>query len=715
MLDIAMDRIRLEPDGLLLLSDQGPIGIPCAGSVERMRVLIAQLGACDMTVPEQPGMQALLDLLRTAGIARDRSERAVRRQDRLHTARVMIVGDAGWAGVVARQLSNDGIGAVVRMDRVPTHAELVALAGCGPALVIGAMAPSRLDLQIAVEQACREADASFLGAELLGARAVVGPISRPGVAGCWLCAKQRLLANAHDPWAAQGYARMCLRGSGPEQPPEDYLATLAVGRTVATEAARFLDGRRDHPLDGRVLVLKDGFSAGTLHPFLPMPWCEVCGGAGLAPAGNGVSLQAASAEQLLAALPQWVDPETGVIAGIALRDRATADPELPFVAVAVTGAYTEAGESWAAEPAAGKGLSPLHATIGALGEAVERYSASRYAPDALHCATMRDLDGDVLDPRELCLYSAGQYAVPEFPFRPFDPHAAHQWVRGHWLDDGQPVWVAAAQVFYRFRASFDDFFCQVTTNGLAAGSSVADASERAVLELIERDAVMLAWLCREPGVRLLPDASDDACVRMMRDLARCGAAIELYLLDGAGGIPVVLCLGFGDGRNWPGVTATSSAAPDVRAAVRGALLEHGMTGASLRRMMHDASCTRPATPGEIRRGSFLDHAAYYIPARAGAAGFLRLPADQARPVGEFERPPRPWLQQALRHMRAEDIRVAVVDVTSPDVALGPFQVVRAVANRLQPLHCGFGMERLDNPRLRQRLLGAINPDPHPFC
>jgi ribosomal protein S12 methylthiotransferase accessory factor len=329
---------------------------------------------------------------------------------------------------------------------------------------------------------------------------------------------------------------------------------------------------------------------------------------------------------------------------------------------------------------------------------------------------MRELGGDVLDPRDLCLYHASQYTASGFPFRPFDPEVAHRWVEGRWLDSGAPVWLAAAQVFYRFRSSFDDHFCQVTSNGLAAGRSMEHATERAVLELIERDAVMLAWLCRERGQRLPADLADEDVDRLVAELARCGAAVELYLLDGAGGVPVVLCLGFGDGRKWPGAVATSAAHVDVRSAARSALLEQGMTAAGLRRTMLDDRASRPGRPQDIRRNSFLDHAAYYLAAeRRGAFDFLRAAAGEG--VGLLGgRPPEDMsFSDVIRRLGHGGVRVAVVDLTSPDIALGPFRVVRAVATHLQPLHCGYGMERRAGARLKGRLRGAMNEDPHPFC
>ena len=50
--------------------------------------------------------------------------------------------------------------------------------------------------------------------------------------------------------------------------------------------------------------------------------------------------------------------------------------------------------------------------------------------------------------------------------------------------------------------------------------------------------------------------------------------------------------------------------------------------------------------------------------------------------------------------------VAIVDVTSPDVATGPFRVVRAVSPDLQGLAYGYGMDRAVVSRIRAMGLSA---------
>jgi hypothetical protein len=95
----------------------------------------------------------------------------------------------------------------------------------------------------------------------------------------------------------------------------------------------------------------------------------------------------------------------------------------------------------------------------------------------------------------------------------------------------------------------------------------------------------------------------------------------------------------------------------------------------------------PERPEDVRE--MPDHAAYYFPAERAAA-FNRLRTKDA-----------PVCIRDLAEKRSErslmDARVALVDVTSADVATGPFRVVRAISPDLRPISYGYGLERAGSP------------------
>ena len=60
------------------------------------------------------------------------------------------------------------------------------------------------------------------------------------------------------------------------------------------------------------------------------------------------------------------------------------------------------------------------------------------------------------------------------------------------------------------------------------------------------------------------------------------------------------------------------------------------------------------------------------------------------------------------------VRVALIDVTSADVATGPFRVIRAVSPNLQPIWYGYGLERHPAERIRNLKLADDIPAIHPI-
>ena len=154
-------------------------------------------------------------------------------------------------------------------------------------------------------------------------------------------------------------------------------------------------------------------------------------------------------------------------------------------------------------------------------------------------------------------------------------------------------------------------------------------------------------------------------------------------------------MGFGDGVRWPGVTLGLGSDPDVRTAIRQAILELGQTGPYLRRLMKTAPHLIPERASNV--AEILDHARYYFPAeRAAAFDFLRA-GHEAVALADLRAGPTRSLAACARVLAAADVRVALVDITSADVTT--FCVMRAVSPDLQPISFGYGLDRLPVPRL----------------
>ena len=580
-------------------------------------------------------------------------------------------------------------------------------------LMIGTMLPEDLAGRLRWARIAHEAKLVSLFASCTGLEAHVGPLVVPGETPCWNCCRLRMLANAEHAFAAhklQHVFTTTKRKTSPKAMPASM--ALLCGHLLSLEALKIVSGYAKSHLLGQLLVQNLVTLQTSLHKVIAMPWCEICGGASTMQRMNHQT-----SADVQASLSEWIDPRTGIVSEVTIRQLDTAKLSSLFCAHAFPARYTEGVyDDDGFEGCGGKGLTEKDAITGAVGEAIERYSAARVRLQDLRRSPLPQHAQDFLDPIQLCLYDEDQYARKGFPFRRFDPDRSHYWVKGQWLDNRETVWAPALMTYYNFPAGADDLYCQVTSNGLAAGAGLRDATLRAVMELIERDVFMMTWLCRRPARRLIVDDCLDWSMRnVIAQLEGYGANLELYLLNGDVNVPVVVCLGLGDGATWPGLTVSSAAHLSPRIAVRNALLEHAYSGLSLRqRMLKDKQAT-PLAPEQVRPGSFLDHALFYLPReRAANCDFLRSGSETVS-LQSLKEPTEISLEECSRRLSLAGLRVAVVDVTAPDVALTPFRVVRALGVNMQPIYCGHGMQRLANPRLLDQSRGKLNQDIHPLC
>src|SRR5581483_8593241 len=143
----------------------------------------------------------------------------------------------------------------------------------------------------------------------------------------------------------------------------------------------------------------------------------------------------------------------------------------------------------------GSGLSLREARAAAIGEAVERYSASVVDLDACVVATARELGSQAVDPTRFALFSDSQYATPGFPYVRFDRDMRISWVAGVSLPDRAPAWLPA-QLVHLAGHENEPRICRTTSSGLACHATEEEATLRALLELLERDAFMITWRAR---------------------------------------------------------------------------------------------------------------------------------------------------------------------------------------------------------------------------
>jgi ribosomal protein S12 methylthiotransferase accessory factor len=363
-----------------------------------------------------------------------------------------------------------------------------------------------------------------------------------------------------------------------------------------------------------------------------------------------------------------------------------------------------------------------------LGEAVERYSGGCWDPSELVLARRRELDGQSLDPNDLVLYRANQY--DRIPYAPYREDAALRWVSGRSLITGQTVWVPAIAVFMEYQVHGpEEYIAPVTSNGLAAGATLADAVLSAIYEVAERDAVLVSWMNRLRGRRLDASTHPDPDVRHLATAyARRGVDLAMFEMPTDHPIKVVMAIAFQrGGYGGPFATVGMGADVDLTVAARRAAMEVGQVRPAFRERCRTTDAARiaelVAAPSRVARME--DHALLYAdPALADAFEFLNGPLlawPEANPVDTAQA-----LTEVLRYFAWRGQEVLYVNLTPRDLEpLGLF-TARALLPGFQPIWFGDEERRLGGTRVLDApiRLGigpdpttyeALNPLPHPIA
>ncbi len=390
----------------------------------------------------------------------------------------------------------------------------------------------------------------------LGAEILVGPLFRPGTTGCWRCLAQRV----RDHRQVETYVH-----TKKERPDPFRIArcTTAATQNVALnigalQVVNWICARTLPALENRLLSFDLLSCTPNTHVLVRRPQCSACGdGAYLdrspqplffqtsaeSPANQFSTSHFTDAEQAWNRLAHHISPITGIVQAVQHSSPPTDAPLHVYVATHSFGTHAENLHDVVRRlhvTSTGKGTSEVEAKVGALCEALERYSGDFRGEEVRERATFQELGDRAIHPNQCMLFSdkqlSGHHARGLFPsawdFLPlrFDENARIEW---------SPVWSMTHRVFkylptafcyYNYPLQSELAFCVGCSNGNAAGRNLQDATLRGCLELVERDCVALWWYnrLRMPGVDL--DSFFDYDVGAIQRIFRTRGA-DLWVLD----------------------------------------------------------------------------------------------------------------------------------------------------------------------------------------
>ncbi|WP_435735396.1 TOMM precursor leader peptide-binding protein [Cellulosimicrobium sp. PMB13] len=352
-------------------------------------------------------------------------------------------------------------------------------------------------------------------------------------------------------------------------------------------------------------------------------------------------------------------------------------------------------------------------------------------------ASLAELGDVAVDPRTCGVYEDSFYERNPHIER-FDPVRPIPWVWGWSLRDDRAVLVAENLAYYH-AGPVTERFVQETSNGCASGSSLTEAVYHGLMELVERDAFLVAWFAKRSLPEIDPRTSALASTRFMVDrLEMYGYQARFFDARLSFDIPVVAGVAVRKDGGVGTLAFGGGASLDPEAAIAAALCEIGTDCLmSETRVGWDRDTYEAMAADFTKMYGLHDHPHVYgLPQMRRHASFLLDGRDEARSVAETfgATSPAPPLADDLRtdlaycvdQVTARGFDVVVVDQTTPEqVALG-LHTVNVTVPGLVPLDFGWLRQRAPHTRrvrTAQREAGLmdrdlrddeINTAPHPF-
>jgi bacteriocin biosynthesis cyclodehydratase domain-containing protein len=645
---------------------------------------------------------------------------------RLAAVRLLVLGDRPSTDGLVAMLRAAGVGTldVLEPDSLSRDAlpELVT----GRDLVVCTVDPGWTAARAWLNRACLDARVPALYVSVEGSFAYVGPLVLPGEGPCYLCWRMRALACADDFDLAMAREEALDGRRAPLRRPVLPGLVEAVHGLVGREVLALTTSALQPELAGHVVVLDQSKGTRQAHPVVPRPDCPACRKKALPPASEPKPAAEPQVTDFDAIEARVVSEVCGLIRYLDPVPKPVQEPAQPVIVRAQLANVLYGQGEDAFVTCSGKGLDVTTARNTAIGEALERYASLAWTPPRRVTGTRASLPGVSLDPHELVLFAAED--AERLHHARYHDDLVLDWVPARSLVSGAEVWVPhQAVTLHGTQWPRHDLLFAPTSSGFAAGPNVAFAAERALLEVIERDAFMIAWahrLATEPlDARTVPDAD---CAAVAELYARRGVTIEVHLLPTDSTAFVAMAVGWSDAE--PAVVVGLGADQNAVRAARSAVLEVAQVRPALRSRLLDPDVLARraelvADPGQVHELD--DHDLLYSDAGAARTGLAHLRS----------RPAFPWRSPAPRGHGLADLvdslasvagDALVVDVTPDDVADLGVRVVRGIVPGFQPIHFGADQARLGHQRLftaphrwglrdRAATRADLNPDPHPLA
>lgn len=673
-----------------MLSEDGPLvlrGRPYAAIIPRIdgetadEALVATLGS----EPSLEGWVALERLQRLGCVTRERATMAESHRSLLVADGPPVEGlDLHW------HVATPSLGAPPwsRSGRAPLPSD--------DTLVIVFADDYLAEEVAAVHRALHPLRRPWLPVRPVGGSLWIGPMIGDVGAPCWRCLAHALRRNR----PVEAY--LASRGIPDGGPPlaRGAVAPAALASALDQAVRGWRSGATPHPLAGRLVeIAPDGTHVA--HTVSLRPQCPACGDASLYARSALHALDAlkrSAAEQppdrdaptdaendgtlLLHQLQRLVSPITGIATSLVRVPHRCGDGIALHVATQSRIRPDASVDSLlldATQRAAGKGRLDSESMIGALAEAVERASGTFAGDEPRQRATARTLGDRAIAPNNVALFSDRQFSNaaartfigrrPPAPLR-FSLDLEIDWTPVWSITHERWRYLPTSSLYYDMPVAAHERIAVADSNGCAAGASFADATVRAILELIERDAVAIWWYNRVSRPEVSLDVHTPWIAQLRATYSRLGR--EFWCLDLTTDLGIPVCAAVSRRRDTVDerILLGFGAGLTLASAAERALLEMNQLLAAL-----DAAGDQPPPDREFAEWlatANVTDSPHLVPHHGARGAVVRTGADA--------RDPHMALEDLHAALRGAGLELLVLDQSRPDIGV---RVARAIVPGLR--------------------------------
>lgn len=423
-----------------------------------------------------------------------------------------------------------------------------------------------------------------------------------------------------------------------------------------------------------------------------------------------------------------VSPRVGVIRSFSKVIRGVEEPTLPIMYQATLSNFDYRVAPPEERVAAGKGLTDEQAMRAAMGEAIEHYCAAQVDEQATRVAKWSDLDGGGISPPEFVLYSDAQYGRDGFSHHRWQADDEVTWSPVRELPADREILAPTSLVYLTSSMTrAEDRMTFSTSNGLAAGPNLKFAILNGLYELIERDGFLINWMNKLPAPEV--EFSTGLAQNIRTHYEAYDTQLRVFNVSSDLPFYVMMCIALDTRGEGPSAMVGLGCNLDPNIALIKSVFEIcQMHPGELQRFKKDRPDQKLKRYEDVV--TLFDHSAFHmLPERRSEFGFL-LENGRRQSIADLpnlsEGNVEADLNRCVSSLTAAGCRVAYAELTTSDIVPFGAHVVRSIATGLQPMHFGFGEERLGGSRMFEvpQKLGLateirtekdLNPCPHPLA